>query len=177
MRRARMAVAATAAGAALSLLGTGVASAGSGPAPSPQERAATEAAGAAGTEAGNPRSAVATASGVCSDAYQIGSTAYVYRNTETIASVKQFYSPSCDENYGYTWVWQSFLDQDINFDLVTGVWSYDRDYLVGKRLVIDTHAQEFWSNAADTVNECTSGYGQVTILNEASYDVRSEQRC
>jgi hypothetical protein len=168
-----MTVAAAVVGAALSLLGTGSAFAGTGPAPAPQQRSA----GTEGTEAGNPASAVATAAGVCSDAYQIGATAYIYRGTEQIASVKQFYSPNCDENYGYTWVWKSFLDKNINFNLTTGVWSYDRDSLVGKRLVLNTHSQEFWSNAAETVDECTSGYGQVAIVNEPSNEVRTEKRC
>jgi hypothetical protein len=175
VRRARRMIALTVAGAALSVLGTGVASAGTGPAPEPES--ARAAAGTAGTEAGNPLSTAAAEAEVCSDAYQIGDTAYIYRDTETIASVKQFYSPSCDENYGYVWAWQSFLDEGIDFNLTTGVWSYDRDSLVGKRLVIDTHAQEFWSNAADTVDECTSGYGQISIVDEAAYEVRTSQRC
>jgi len=172
-----MTVAATVAGAALSLLGTGVASAGTGPAPTPQERAATEAAGTTGTEAGNPASVVAAATGVCSDAYQIGATDYIYRNTEKIASVKQFYSPNCDENYGYVWVWKSFLDKDIRFDLTVGVWSFERDSLVGRKDIFDTHDQEFWSNGADTVDECTSADGALSIVNEATYDVRTERRC
>ncbi|MDW4903506.1 hypothetical protein RB625_34450, partial [Streptomyces californicus] len=75
-----------AAATALSVVGGGVASAASGPGQTPQERAASQAAGAAGTEAGNPASAVATAAGVCSDAAQIGTTEYIYRGTETIAS-------------------------------------------------------------------------------------------
>ncbi|MFF5251216.1 hypothetical protein ACFY4K_04020 [Streptomyces leeuwenhoekii] len=177
MRRARMTMAATVAGAALSLLGAGVASAGTGPAPTPQQRADTEAAGTAGTEAGNPASAVAAATGVCSDAYQIGSTAYIYRGTEKIASVKQFYSPACNENYGYTWVWKSFLDKNISFDLTVGVWSFERDSLVGRKDVFDTHDQEFWSNGADTVDECTSADGALSIVGEATYEARTERRC
>ncbi|MEW2289676.1 hypothetical protein [Streptomyces sp. NPDC047841] len=175
MRRARMTLAATVATAALSLLGTGVAMAGTGPTPS--TGTPVPAAGTAGTEEGNPSSAVAQAVGVCSDAYQIGTTSYIYRGTDKIASVKQFYSPSCKENYGYVWVWNSFLSQNINFDLTVGVWSYDRNSLVGKRTVLDTHGQEFWGNPANTVTECTSGYGLVNITNEPGYEVRTEKRC
>ncbi|MEV2247563.1 hypothetical protein [Streptomyces sp. NPDC049970] len=176
MRRKHMMVVAVA-GAALSLLGTGVASAGTGPGQTAQQRSANEAAGAAGTEAGNPLSAVATAAGVCSDAAQIGATEYVWRGTEKIASVKQFYSPNCDENYAYVWAWKSFLDKNITFDLTVGVWSFNRNVLVGRKDVFDTHAQEFWSNAAKTADECTSGDGAISILNEATYTARTEKRC
>ncbi|MDT9682397.1 hypothetical protein RND61_10000 [Streptomyces sp. TRM76323] len=161
----------------MSLLGTGTASAGTGPAPTPQQREATEAAGTAGTEAGNPASAVAAATGVCSDAYQIGATEYIYRGSEKIASVKQFYSPGCDKNYGYVWAWKSFLDKNITFDLTVGVWSFDRNALVGRKDAFDTHAQEFWSNGADTVDECTSADGTLSITGEATYHARTERRC
>ncbi|MGW5367630.1 hypothetical protein ACWER6_30325 [Streptomyces sp. NPDC004009] len=176
MRSTRLVIAATVAGAALSVLGTGVASAGTGPRPA--AKATDASTGTAGTEAGNPSSAVAQAAGVCSDAYQIGTTSYIYRGTDTIASVKQFYSPSCNKNYGYVWVWSSFLTKNINFDLKVGVWSYKRNLLVGQRLEFDTHAQEFWGNAADTTGECTSGEGTLTIVNETGpYTARSSQRC
>ncbi|HWU05612.1 MAG TPA: hypothetical protein VN520_04295 [Streptomyces sp.] len=178
MRRVRMTVAATVAGATLSLLGTGVASAATGPGATPQQQAANAAAGAAGTEAGNPLSAVATAAGVCSDAAQIGTTEYIYRGTETIASVKQFYSPSCDKNYGYVWAWKSFLDQNINFNLTVGVWAYERNSLVGQRTVFNTHSQEFWGNAADTADECTSADGTINIPADPDpLNARTSKRC
>lgn len=178
VRRARITIAATVAGAALSLLGTGVAAAGTGPAPTPQQRAANAAAGAAGTEAGNPVSAVATAAGVCTDAAQIGTTEYIYRGTEKIASVKQFYSPSCDENYGYVWAWTSFLDEKINFNVTVGVWAYERNALVGQRTVFNTQAQEFWSNAAKTADECTSGDGTINIPGDPKpLSTRTSKRC
>ncbi|MFF4018394.1 hypothetical protein [Streptomyces sp. NPDC001843] len=175
MRRARMTIAATVAGAALSLLGGGVASAGTGPAPAPGTPAPS--AGTAGTEAGNPASTAAQAAGVCSDAYQIGTTSYINRGADHIASVKQFYSPSCKENYGYVWVWQSFLDKNITFDLTVGVWSYDRDFLVSARDEAGTHDQEFWGNPANTVNECTAGYGELDIKGERGYEALTDKRC
>lgn len=123
-------------------------------------------------------SAAAQAAGVCSDAHQIGTTSYIQRDNDTIASVKQFYSPSCNMNYGYVWVWKSFLDKNIDFTLKVGVWSYERNFLVGQRLVPDTHDQEFWGNAADTTGECTSGEGTITIPDETDpYKARSSQRC
>ncbi|WP_432151574.1 hypothetical protein [Streptomyces sp. bgisy029] len=177
MRRARMTVVAVAA-TALSVLGGGVAAAGTGPSQTPQQRASNEAAGAAGSEAGNPLSAAASAAGVCADAAQIGTTEYIYRGTETIASVKQFYSPGCDENYGYVWAWKSFLDQKVTFDLTVGVWAYERNALVGRKDVFGTSQQEFWSNAAKTVDECTSADGIISIVGDPkAHSTRTSKRC
>ncbi|WP_244902945.1 hypothetical protein [Streptomyces ambofaciens] len=140
--------------------------------------AQNSAAASAPTEEGNPSSARASAAGVCADAYQIGTTSYIYRGAEQIASVKQFYSPECNENYGYVWVWKSFLDKKISFDLQVGVWSYDRNALIGVRREFDTQNQEFWGNGADTVDDCTSGDGTLTILSEqGSYHSRTSKRC
>ncbi|WP_235614565.1 hypothetical protein [Streptomyces ambofaciens] len=170
--------AAAASGAfALTLAGAGTASAGTGPRPAPGV-AQNSAAASAPTEEGNPSSARASAAGVCADAYQIGTTSYIYRGAEQIASVKQFYSPECNENYGYVWVWKSFLDKKITFDLQVGVWSYDRNALIGVRREFDTQNQEFWGNGADTVDDCTSGDGTLTILSEqGSYHSRTSKRC
>lgn len=164
---------AVAAGAVLSLMGGGVALAGSGPEPEQPP-----ASGSAATEAGNPASVRAQATGVCADAYQIGTTSYAYRQGEEIASVKQFYSPECNENYGYVWVWKSFLDKDITFDLTVGVWSYEREYVVGAQTTAGTHEQEFWSAGTDTASECTSAEGVLTVPSEpVDYVGRSSQRC
>ncbi|MFI7386674.1 hypothetical protein [Streptomyces sp. NPDC049813] len=171
-----LACAAAASGAfALTLAGAGTASAGTGPTPAP---GAQPPASSAPSEAGNPATAAAAAAGVCSDAYQIGTTAYAYRGTEKIASVKQFYSPQCKENYGYVWVWKSFLDKKIKFDLQVGVWNYDREVLQGERRVYDSLSQEFWGNGADSVDDCTSGDGTLTIADEpGGYNGRTSKRC
>lgn len=180
MKRARVTglAATVTAATALSVLGGGVASAATGPGQTPQQQAANRAAGTAGTEAGNPLSSAATAAGVCADAAQIGTTEYIYRGTEKIASVKQFYSAQCDENYGYVWVWKSFLDKNIEFDLTVGVWSYERNALVGRKDVFGTHSQEFWGNAAKTVDECTSGDGTMSIPDDPQQlHTRTSKRC
>ncbi|MET9252342.1 hypothetical protein [Streptomyces sp. NPDC003717] len=115
---------------------------------------------------------------MCSDAYQIGTTSYAYRGTEKIASVKQFYSPKCKENYGYVWVWKSFLDKKIKFDVQVAVWNYDRSTLQGVRREYDSLGQEFWGNGADSVDDCTSGDGTLTIADEqGSYAARTSKRC
>ncbi|MET9496278.1 hypothetical protein [Streptomyces sp. NPDC006552] len=172
-----LACAAAASGAfALTLAGAGTASAGEGPTPTPGSDQPP--ASSVPSEAGNPLTARAAAAGVCSDAYQIGTVSYAYRGTETIASVKQFYSPRCKENYGYVWVWKSFLDKKIKFDLQVGVWDYDRSTLLGVRREYDSLSQEFWGNGADTVDDCTSGDGTLTIADEqGGYSARTSKRC
>lgn len=174
MKRAHRTLSLAAAGFATVLACAGTASAGTGSTPADRQPPMSS----VPSEAGNPLSARAQAAGVCSDAYQIGTTSYAYRGTEQIASVKQFYSPECKENYGYVWVWKSFLDKGINFDLQVGVWSYDRETLLGARTEFDTHNQEFWGNGADTVDDCTSGDGTLTIADEqGGYSARTSKRC
>ncbi|MFG2133541.1 hypothetical protein ACGFNV_38075 [Streptomyces sp. NPDC048751] len=143
------------------LVPAGIASAGSGPAPAPGARTAPSAASTAPSAAGNPASTRAQAAGVCADAYQIGSTGYVKRNGTTIASVKQFYSPSCAKNYGYVWVWDSFRDTAGDYDVTAAVYSASQDEVLGKRSWTNTTVQEFWSNGTSTVAECTAGVGTV----------------
>ncbi|MEU8570660.1 hypothetical protein AB0C51_20325 [Streptomyces pathocidini] len=144
---------------AFALLPAGAAFAGSGPAPAPaKERNARSTAPSA---AGNPASAKAQDAGVCADAYQIGTTGYVKRGSETAASVKQFYSPSCAENYAYVWVWDSFKATAGDYDVTTAVYSYSQDEYLGQRSWTNTTAQEFWSHGTVTVSECTAAVGYV----------------
>lgn len=147
-----------AAASTVALLPAASAVAGTGPAPSPGKQHMT-ARSTAPSEAGNPLSAKADAAGVCADAYQIGATAYIDRAGAHVASVKQFYSPSCKRNYGYVWVWQSFRNKVKDYDVSTGVYSYARDKVVGQDWWIATSGQEFWSLPADTVKECTAAIG------------------
>ncbi|GAA5020197.1 hypothetical protein [Streptomyces siamensis] len=156
MRARRILVVAAASAAALIPAASAVA--GTGPAPSPGKQSLT-ARSAAPSEAGNPLSVKAQAAGVCSDAYQIGATAYINRAGAHVASVKQFYSPTCKRNYGYVWVWQSFRDKIKDYDVSTGVYSYSRDQVVGQDWWNATNQQEFWSYPAATVSECTAAIG------------------
>jgi hypothetical protein len=161
---------------AFALAPAGAAYAGSGPAPKPSER--SERQSTAASEAGNPASVKAQAAGVCSDAYQIGSTGYITRSGQTIASVKQFYSPSCAENYGYLWVWDSFQDIAGDYDVSTGIYSYSQDEILGQRSWTNTTAQEFWSEGTPTVSECTAAVGAVRKAGDPlSNQAASSKRC
>ena len=150
--------------------------AGSGPAPKPSERSAAKS--TAPSAKGNPSSKAAEAAGVCDDAYQIGSTGYVTRSGVTIASVKQFYSPECGENYGYVWVWGSFRETAGDYDVTTAVYSYSQDELLGGRSWTNTTKQEFWSHGTDTVKECTAAVGSVRKAGDPLSDqAASSKRC
>lgn len=173
LRKLALAAAAT----VLVLTPAGAAYAGSGPAPAPAGKS-DRAAATAPTAQGNPDSKRAQAAGVCDDAYQIGATGHIKRSGTTIASVKQFYSPSCKENYGYLWVWDSFHTGAKPYDVTLGVFSYDRDAVVGKVGKNDTKQQEFWTQGTDTANECTAAVGTLRpegapLPNQGA----SEKRC
>ncbi|WP_327692653.1 hypothetical protein [Streptomyces sp. NBC_00459] len=175
MRHLKTATAALA--CAFALIPAGVATAGTGPAPAPTART-TAAASTAPSADGNPASQRARAAGVCADAYQIGSTGYITRAGKTVASVKQFYSPSCARNYGYVWVWQSFRDAVGDYDVTSAVYSYSQDEVLGKRSWTNTTAQEFWSNGTSTVSECTAGSGTVRAAGDpAPVGGYSSKRC
>lgn len=129
--------------------------------------------------AGNPHSHRAQAAGVCSDARQIGTRGLIRRHGKVIASVKQFYSRACNENYGYLWVWKSFRDSDPRpYDVTVGVYNWDNGMTVGKRSWTGTRHHEFWSHGADTVRNCTSGVGTVRPAGEP-YPLKaySSKRC
>ncbi|MGA4840198.1 hypothetical protein [Streptomyces sp. G45] len=173
MRARKTAIAASA--CAFVLLGAGSALAGTGPAPAPDARKTQS---TAPSPDGNPNSTRARAAGVCADAYQIGTTAYIDRGGAHAASVKQFYSPSCKENYGYVWVWKSFRDKVKDYDVSTGVYSYSRDEIVGQDWWSQTNSAEFWSYPADTADECTSAIGMLRAPGDAlPGQAKTSKRC
>jgi len=137
----------------------GAAYAGSGPAPKPSERSISKS--TAPSAKGNPASKAAKAADVCDDAYQIGTTGYVKRSGVTIASVKQFYSPDCQENYSYVWIWESFRKTAGDYDVTAAIYSSTQDEVLGGRSWLNTQGQEFWSYGTDTVSDCTAAVGSV----------------
>ncbi|AJE84934.1 MULTISPECIES: hypothetical protein [Streptomyces] len=161
--RARKTVLAAIACAAV-LVPASSAFAGTGPAPAPDKQRSAKS--TAPSAAGNPLSARAKAAGVCDDAYQIGTTAYIDRSGQHAASVKQFYSPDCKQNYSYVWVWQSFRDKVKDYDVSTSVYSYSDEKFHGKRSWADTNLQEFWSNPAETAGHCTAAVASLRAPGE-----------
>jgi hypothetical protein len=162
--------------AAFVMLPAGTALAGSGPAPAPSENSASKS--TAATPEGNPLSAKAQAGGVCDDAHQIGKTGYIKRDGTTIASVKQFYSPECKENYSYVWLWQDFVDQEDDYTVSAGVWSYTQNHEFGTESWEADNGQEYWSGGTDTVGDCTSAGGAVEPAgSDTTYSGTTDTRC
>jgi len=154
----------------------GAAYAGSGPAPKPSDRSISKS--TAPSAKGNPASKAAQAAGICDDAYQIGSTGYVKRSGVNIASVKQFYSPECQQNYGYVWVWDSFRDTAGDYDVTTGIYSYSQDEVLGAKAWSNTTQQGFWSEGTNTVEECTAAVGSVRKAGDLTPNhAASSKRC
>jgi hypothetical protein len=70
-----------------------------------------------------PASAAPAAS--CSDRYQVGSTKVVPdEHGQSAMSIKQYWSPACQQNFAYAYVWQSFRDSHPGkWDIVVGeIW-------------------------------------------------------
>ncbi|MFF1794095.1 hypothetical protein ACIF6L_31705 [Kitasatospora sp. NPDC086009] len=98
----------------------------------------------------------------CPDAHQIGSTAYIKFGSETAASVKQYYSPSCKANFGYTYEWTAFRNAHPGLWIgagvavrIPGTQGWD---LRGHEY---TTAQEVWSDGTLTAAACTAGWGNI----------------
>ncbi|MDF4250518.1 hypothetical protein [Streptomyces sp. WMMB303] len=168
---------AAAATSALVLLPAGAAYAGSGPATPPSHPQKLTRSTAPSPE-GNPASRAARTAGVCDDAVPIGTRGLIKRGSETIASVKQFYSKKCNENYGYVWVWESFRKTAAPYDITTGVYSYSDDSVHAAKAWKSTKQQEFWTDGANTVDHCTSGVGSLRPAGAPqSYQAYSQKRC
>ncbi|OEU96925.1 hypothetical protein AN216_18435 [Streptomyces oceani] len=168
-------IATAAVSAAFVLIPVGGAFAGTGPA-APGSETASES--TAPSPKGNPNSAKAQAAGVCDDARQIGETGYIERDGVKIASVKQFYSPECKENYSYVWAWESFINAEDDYDVSAGVYSYDQDKVLGQKSWPASNGQEYWSDAAKTTEECTAAVGTVRPAGSpTTYEGSSDKRC
>ncbi|MDJ1132079.1 hypothetical protein [Streptomyces iconiensis] len=165
---------AAAATSALILLPAGAAFAGSGPsAPAPDKTKRS----VAPSPAGNPVSKKAVAAGVCDDAVEIGQKGLIKRDGTTLASVKQFYSKKCNENYGYLWVWESFHQNAKPYDVTLGVYNYTSDTTYGANAWKGTQ-QEFWTKGTATVKDCTSAVGTLRPAGAPQpYQAVSQKRC
>lgn len=97
----------------------------------------------------------------CSDAYQIGTTGYITVDGATAASVKQYYSPSCNKNYGYVWVWQSFRDSHSYWFASASVVTTSDS--IAHASEGDFNVTEIWSGAASTTTSCTKAGGFLDV--------------
>jgi hypothetical protein len=160
-------------------VGAGTAHAGTGPAPRSSSAKHTVTRSATPSAAGNPASVRAQAAGICSDAYQIGATTYMGGDAagNPLVSLKQFYSPKCQRNYGYMWVWQSFRTADPDpYVVQIGVYDQNLNKVLGQVTVQNTRQQEFWSQGTATVKDCTRADGNFESTYMSVY-TQTARRC
>jgi len=117
----------------------------------------------------------------CSDAYQVGSTKVVPdEHGQPAMSIKQYWSPSCHENFAYAFVWQSFRNSH------PGTWTISLGEIWVQSPGVetnpvsmsytDTRQAEAWSPGFAGGGRCT--YAEAALL-YGSYvsDGRTDQRC
>ena len=131
----------------------------------------------AGTAGGTAARSAAAAAVPCRDAYPIGKTGYIRYGGRVIASVKQYFSPRCRKNWGYVWVWQSFRNRRIPYDVGVAVYSYTTNRPYGNQYTANTRRAEFWSLAANTHSHCTAGQGLVLVNRATPAEEYSSKRC
>ncbi|WP_100444540.1 hypothetical protein [Glycomyces xiaoerkulensis] len=103
----------------------------------------------------------AQASPMCSDAYQVKGTVYIYGDQSTpVASLKQFYSPSCGQNWGYLWVWQWALD--AGYWLRGELAVYVQNETLQGTVPLGRY-QEFYTDAVPGYGKCTRAYLSASI--------------
>ncbi|MEV6825284.1 hypothetical protein [Amycolatopsis sp. NPDC051102] len=105
--------------------------------------------GAAGTaEASTPSG--------CSSVTQIGSTAYLDVDGQTMASVKQY--KGCGKNYAYMYIWAGYRSTHSSWEACTSIVTGDGntywDAFCG-----GVNPVEFWSFGAASLAECTRARG------------------
>jgi hypothetical protein len=93
----------------------------------------------------------------CGSLTQIGATAYVKNNAETVASVKQF--KGCGKNWSYVYVWDSWIARaGRDFTLRTQILTRP-NHMNG--YATTRGEQELWSNGSNTLTQCTRAHGEV----------------
>ncbi|MFS8098745.1 hypothetical protein LFM09_16565 [Lentzea alba] len=105
---------------------------------------------------------------------QIGSTTYLKKGAETVASLKQF--KGCNKNWAYVYVWDSWMAKHKEtFHIRVAIWtstgSEAADYAG-----VDGRTQEAWSNGANTLKYCTYAAGNVFSQNYSVHD-STDVRC
>jgi hypothetical protein len=115
----------------------------------------------------------------CTDKYQVGSTSYIPDEYGgTAASVKQFWSPMCAQNFAYVYVWQSFRDTHTSWSVdVVEVYvdSAGNETVEGEQYSANTRGSDFWSHGYSGGGKCTYAYGTLfygSHFGEAKTDTR-----
>ena len=101
----------------------------------------------------------------CSDGYQVGATTTINVNGVTAASIKQYWSPSCQKNWGYIYVWQQFID---SLSGTNKSWSFSVAILKQNGTKLGSvngsaPAREKFSTPQSTAGICTAAWGKLSV--------------
>ncbi|WP_412543159.1 hypothetical protein R8Z50_12020 [Longispora sp. K20-0274] len=118
--------------------------------------------------------------GACSDAYQVGSTKVVPdEHGQSAMSIKQYWSPSCRQNFAYAFVWQSFRNSHSGTWTVSVGEAWVGGDSPGERVFYDTRQAEFWSSGFAGGGKCTYAGAALFYGSSPTYvsDGHTDQRC
>jgi len=117
----------------------------------------------------------------CSDRYQVGSTKVVPdEHGQSAMSIKQYWSPACQENFAYAYVWQSFRDSHPGkYTINVGeIWVHSPGVETNPvaNTAVDTRQAELWSPGFAGAGRCTYATG---VLFWGNYDSSgdTDKRC
>lgn len=99
----------------------------------------------------------------CSDAYQVGTTAYARWHGMIAFSVKQFYSPKCHRVYGYAYPWLQFRVRKVHYDVGVADFDVTHDAIDGARTFLGgAGGPDFWSSPVSVpAGTCSEGLTHV----------------
>jgi hypothetical protein len=106
---------------------------------------------------GTAGSAQASTPSGCSSVTQIGSTAYLKADGQTMASVKQY--KGCGKNYAYLYMWEGYRSSHSSWDVCTSIVTNGGHTLEDESCGTRSNPVEIWSFGATTLSECTQAIG------------------
>ncbi|MCU1681427.1 MAG: sle [Amycolatopsis sp.] len=117
----------------------------------------------------------------CSDAYQVGSTKVLNdEHQQPAMSVKQYWSPSCHENFAYAFVWQSFrTSHPGTWSMTIGeIWVQSSGVETNPvaNSAVDTRQAEIWSPGFAGSGRCTYAEGAL-LYGSYETDGKTDKRC
>jgi hypothetical protein len=97
----------------------------------------------------------------CADRYQVGETRHEYYHGMTAFSVKEFYSPSCHNLYGYSYAWLQFRDLHVRYDVGMAVYDLTHGAIDGAETYLGgIGGPAYWSAPVHlTGKTCFQGEG------------------
>lgn len=99
--------------------------------------------------------------GPCADVHQVGQTVHEDYRGMVAFSVKEFYSPSCHDYYGYSFAWLQFRRLHVRFDVGMAVYDATRDSIDGARTYLGgAGGPDYWSAPVPAAKStCYQGEG------------------